>query len=102
MPSPLAFLVATGLIAGGAHGFLYPGLAALVTDHAAPMHRGAIVGVFSAVFLFGHAAGAFVFGGVVHAVGYGSMWGVLAALLLAGAGLSLRLRGDTPPPAAAA
>ena len=99
VPSPLVLLVAAGLIAGGAHGFLYPGLAALVTDQAAPVHRGAVVGVFSAVFLFGHAAGAFLFGGVVHAVGYGSMWNLLTALLLAGAGMSLRLTGDTPLPA---
>lgn len=99
VPSPLVLLVAAGLIAGGAHGFLYPGLAALVTDQAAPVHRGAVVGVFSAVFLFGHAAGAFLFGGVVHAVGYGSMWSLLTALLLAGAGMSLRLTGDTPLPA---
>jgi len=96
VPPPLVLLVAAGLIAGGAHGFLYPGLAALVTDQAPPVRRGAVVGVFSAVFLFGHAAGAFFFGGVVHAVGYGPMWSVLAALLLAGAGLSLRLTGDTP------
>lgn len=98
----LALLVAAGLVAGGAHGFLYPGLAALVTDRAAPVHRGTVVGVFSAVFLAGHAAGAIVFGGVVHAIGYGSMWSLLAALLLAGAGLSLRLRGDTPHQAAVA
>lgn len=101
-PAALALLVAAGLVAGGAHGFLYPGLAALVTDQAAPVHRGAVVGVFSAVFLFGHAAGAFVFGGVVHAIGYGSMWSLLAALLLAGAGLSLRLSGGTPLRAAVA
>jgi MFS family permease len=102
VPPPLVLLVAAGLIAGGAHGFLYPGLAALVTDQAAPVHRGAVVGVFSAVFLFGHAAGAFLFGGVVHAVGYGSMWSLLTALLLAGAGLSLRLTGDTPLPSTVA
>lgn len=101
-PAALALLVAAGLVAGGAHGFLYPGLAALVTDQAAPVHRGAVVGVFSAVFLFGHAAGAFVFGGVVHAIGYGSMWSLLAALLLAGAGLSLRLSRGTPLRAAVA
>jgi len=100
VPPPLVFLLAAGLIGGGAHGFLYPGLAALVTDQAHPVHRGAVVGVFSAVFLFGHAAGSFLFGYVVHAAGYGSMWSVLAALLLAGAGLSLRLKDDAPAAAA--
>jgi predicted MFS family arabinose efflux permease len=90
-PSPLILLMGAGFVGGGAHGFLYPGLAALVTDQASPVRRGAVVGVFSAVFLVGHTAGAFLFGYVVHAVGYGPMWGVLSALLLAGAALSLRL-----------
>src|SRR5438270_752308 len=45
---PVLFL--TGLLAGGAHGFLYPGLAALVTDHTPETRRGVVVGIFSAVF----------------------------------------------------
>jgi MFS family permease len=89
-------------MAGGAHGFLYPGLAALVADQAAEARRGAVVGVFSGVFLVGNAGGAFVFGYVAHALGYGVMWGLVAALLLAGAGLSLRLAADTPGAAARA
>lgn len=99
--SPLVLLVGAGFVGGGAHGFLYPGLAALVTDQASPVRRGAVVGVFSAVFLVGHTAGAFFFGYVVHALGYGPMWGVLTALLLGGAGLSLRLPGGMPDAAAA-
>jgi predicted MFS family arabinose efflux permease len=99
--SPLVLLVGAGFVGGGAHGFLYPGLAALVTDQASPVRRGAVVGVFSAVFLVGHTAGAFFFGYVVHALGYGPMWGVLTALLLGGAGLSLRLAGGMPDTAAA-
>jgi predicted MFS family arabinose efflux permease len=88
--SPVLFVA--GLLAGGAHGFMYPGLAAIVADQAADTRRGAVVGVFSAVYLTGNAAGAFVFGYVTHAVGYGFMWAVLTAVLLAGAGISLRLR----------
>ena len=80
---PVLFLA--GLMAGGGHGFLYPGLAALVTDQVPPAQRGAVIGVFSAVFLLGSAGGAFAFGYVTHAVGYGLMWTVLAALLLGGA-----------------
>ncbi|OLD76304.1 MAG: hypothetical protein AUG87_09550, partial [Candidatus Rokubacteria bacterium 13_1_20CM_4_70_14] len=57
---PVLFL--TGLLAGGAHGFLYPGLAALVTDHTPETRRGVVVGIFSAVFLAGQTTGAFVFG----------------------------------------
>jgi MFS family permease len=98
----LPILVVAGLMAGGAHGFLYPGLAALVADQAAEARRGAVVGVFSGVFLVGNAGGAFVFGYVAHALGYGVMWSLVAALLLAGAGLSLRLAADTPGAAARA
>jgi predicted MFS family arabinose efflux permease len=92
-------LVLAGLMAGGAHGFLYPGLAALVADQAAAARRGAVVGVFSAVFLVGNASGAFLFGYVAHALGYGYMWALLTAILLAGAGLSLGLNADGPRPA---
>jgi len=94
----LPVLAVAGLLAGGAHGFLYPGLAALVADQAPETRRGAVVGVFSAVFLVGNAGGAFVFGYVAHALGYGRMWSLLTALLLGGAGLSLRLAGEAPHP----
>lgn len=89
-------LVAAGLMAGGAHGFLYPGLAALVADQASEARRGAVIGIFSAVFLVGNAGGAFLFGYVAHGLGYGYMWTLLTALLLIGAGLSLSLRADGP------
>ncbi|OGK98615.1 MAG: hypothetical protein A3E31_07235 [Candidatus Rokubacteria bacterium RIFCSPHIGHO2_12_FULL_73_22] len=86
---PVLFLA--GLMSGCAHGFLYPGLAALITDETPETRRGVVVGIFSAVFLVGQTAGAFVFGYVTHAAGYAVTWSVLTALLLAGAGVSLRL-----------
>jgi MFS family permease len=95
---PLPVLFAVGLTAGGAHGFLYPGLAALVADQAHETRRGAVIGVFSAVFLIGSSGGAFLFGYVAHRFGYAVMWSTLAALLLIGAILSLGLpdhRGST-------
>ena len=94
---PVLFLA--GLLSGGAHGFLYPGLAALVTDLARPARRATAVGVFSAMFLVGQAAGAFLFGWVAHTLGYASMWTILASSLLAGAALSMGLA--RPAPAAA-
>src|SRR5216117_827695 len=61
-------LFVAGLMAGGAHGLLYPGLAALVTDTAAETRRGVIVAMFSAVFLVGQTAGSFAFGYITHAI----------------------------------
>jgi MFS family permease len=90
---PVLFLA--GLLAGGAHGFLYPALAALVTDTTPSERRAAVVGVFSAVMLVGQTAGAFTFGYVANALGYGSMWALLTALLLLGGLISLRLREVT-------
>ena len=84
-------LFVAGLLSGGAHGFLYPGLAALVTDATPPERRASVVGVFSAMFLVGQTTGAFAFGYVANALGYGSMWAALTALLLLGGLVSLRL-----------
>lgn len=86
---PALFLA--GLMSGCAHGFLYPGLAALVTDQTPATRRGVVVGIFSAVFLAGQTSGSFLFGYVTHAVGYAFMWSVLSALLLVGSALSLKM-----------
>ena len=96
---PLPVLFAAGLVGGAAHGFLYPGLAALVADQAHEARRGTVIGVFSAVFLIGNSGGAFLFGYVAHRFGYGVMWSALAALLLAGAVLSLGLSDQRAHPA---
>lgn len=92
---PVLFLA--GLLSGGAHGFLYPGLAALVTDTTPDSRRAAVVGIFSAMFLTGQTIGAFSFGWVANALGYGSMWAALTALLLTGCLISLRLRTGARP-----
>jgi MFS family permease len=92
----LPVLFVAGLLSGAAHGFLYPGLAALATDNAAESRRGTVIGVFSAMFLVGQTAGAFTFGAVAHALGYGLMWTVLAGLLAIGAVMSLYLDAGQP------
>jgi len=84
-------LVLAGLISGGAHGFLYPGLAALVTDDTPAERRAAVVGLFSAMFLVGQTTGAFLFGWVAHAAGYAVMWSALTVLLTLGGAISTRL-----------
>jgi MFS family permease len=88
---PLAIVILTGLGAGAAHGFLYPALAALVADEAPATRRGAVIGVFSALFLCGQAGGAFTFGWFADRLGYAAMWLVLAILTLAGSVVSLGL-----------
>ena len=53
----LPFLFLAGLLAGGAHGFLYPALSALLVDVTPENRRARAVGTFSSVFLLGNAVG---------------------------------------------
>jgi len=92
----LPFLFLAGMLAGAAHGFLYPALSALLMDVTPEPRRGSAVGIFSSVFLVGNALGAMVFGSVAHGLGYAFMWAVLAALLVAGSLWSLRMRPGPP------
>jgi MFS family permease len=85
------FLFLAGILAGTAHGFLYPALTALVMDATPPALRGRMVGVFSAFILAGQACGAATFGYLAHAAGYGTMFLVLAALLAVAGVMALRL-----------
>jgi MFS family permease len=87
----LPVVVLTGVLSGAAHGFLYPALAALVADDAPPARRGAVVGVFSALFLSGQAGGAFAFGAFAHGLGYALMWTLLAVAVAIGGVVSLGL-----------
>jgi MFS family permease len=86
---PVLFIA--GLMSGGAHGLLYPGLATLVTDHASETRRGVVIAMFSAVFLVGQTIGSFAFGYITHLIGYAFMWTMLASFLLLGAALSMSL-----------
>ncbi len=83
-----------GLLAGSAHGFLYPALTALVMDLTPEDRRGRVIGVFGAYILAGNAAGAMAFGYLAHAVGYPAMFGVLAVGLAGACALALRLPPD--------
>jgi DHA1 family multidrug resistance protein-like MFS transporter len=93
----LPFLFLAGFLAGGAHGFLYPALSALLIDVTPERRRGRAVGTFSSVFLVGNAIGAMAFGYVAHGLGYRIMWSTLTLMLVAGFLLSVRLRvGHSP------
>ena len=93
----LPFVFLAGLISGGAHGFLYPALSALLVDVTSEARRASAVGIFSAATLVGNALGAVVFGYVTHSVGYAPMWTALAVLMGAGIALSMRLAGGPGP-----
>jgi MFS family permease len=95
----LPFLFLAGFLAGGAHGFLYPAMSALLMDVTPERRRGSAVGIFSSVFLVGNTIGAVVFGYVAHGLGYAWMWSGLTLLLTAGFAASFRLRVGYAPPA---
>ena len=92
----LPFLFLAGLLAGAAHGFLYPALSALLMDVTPEARRGSAVGIFSSIFLVGNALGAMAFGYVAHGLGYAVMWCALAVALVAGFLWSLRMRPPAP------
>lgn len=92
----LPFLFLAGLLAGSAHGFLYPALSALLMDVTPEPRRGSAVGIFSSIFLVGSALGAMAFGSVAHGLGYAAMWSALAVLLVVGFLWSLRMRPSAP------
>ena len=88
--APLLALV--GVLAGAAHGFLYPALTALVMDVTPEGRRGRVIGVFSAFILSGQAAGAMCFGYLAHGLGYPAMFAILAVCLAGACALAFRLR----------
>ena len=73
----LPFLFLAGFLAGGAHGWLYPAMSALLMDVTLERRRGSAVGIFSSVILLGNTTGAVVFGYVAHGLGYAIMWSAL-------------------------
>lgn len=91
----LPFLFLAGALAGGAHGFLYPALSALLMDVTPEARRASAIGTFSSVFLVGNALGAMLMGVIAHAFGYRVMWVAVWAILLAGFAVSRGLR-DSP------
>jgi MFS family permease len=93
----LPFLFLAGFMAGGAHGFLYPALSALLVDVTPERRRASVVGIFSSVFLVGNALGALAFGYVAHRLGYRTMWALLSGVLAIGFAVSFRLRPGTLP-----
>src|SRR3990172_9296796 len=80
----LSLFALAGVLTGGAHGFLYPALSALVVDQTPQDRRGRVVGMFSASVLIGNTVGSVLFGYLAHGLGYGLMFTLLAMALLVG------------------
>jgi MFS family permease len=89
--SALPIFILAGIMAGAAHGFLYPALTALVMDVTPEERRGRMIGVFSAFILAGNAAGAMCFGYLAHVLGYSVMFAVLTVCLGGACVLAVRL-----------
>jgi MFS family permease len=87
----LPFIFLAGLLGGGAHGFLYPALSALLVDVTPEPRRASAVEIFSAVCLLGNAVGAVAFGYLALGAGYSPMWTALAVVLAGGIIASFRL-----------
>lgn len=77
-----SLLLPLGVLFGAAHGFLYPALAALAADGAAPERRGRTMANLNAAFNSG--AGLAMLGGgwVAHAAGYPALFGVVGLVTL--------------------
>lgn len=83
--SPVSFLT-VAVLYGLAFASIQPALMALVVDRAAPGRRGAAMGTFSTAMDLGIGTGSFLWGFVVQAAGYGTMYtlaGGVALLALA-------------------
>src|SRR5262249_39471763 len=93
----LPFLFLAGFMAGGAHGFLYPALSALLMDVTPERRRATAGGTFGLVFLIGNALGSMAFGYVAHGLGYRIMGSALSLLLAAGFAVSFRLPAGPLP-----
>jgi MFS family permease len=87
----LPFIFLAGFLGGGAHGFLYPALSALLVDVTPDTRRASAVGIFSAVCLLGNAVGAVAFGYIALGAGYSPMWTALVVILCGGIVASRRV-----------
>jgi MFS family permease len=67
-------LAAAGMLCGLGHGFAFPILGGLVVSRAVPAERGTVLAWFTAVFDLGTLIGGPLFGAMVSAFGYRTMY----------------------------
>jgi len=83
-PGPLEAQLWVGALTGGAHGLLYPTLAALHMDQVEPGRRGRMLGLFSGAIVLGNSVGPMTMGVVAEEIGYYRMFGLTGILPLVG------------------
>jgi MFS family permease len=83
-PGPLEAQLWIGALTGGAHGLLYPTLAALHMDQVEPGRRGRMLGLFSGAIVLGNSVGPMTMGVVAEEIGYYGMFGLTGILPLVG------------------
>ncbi|MFQ5883215.1 MAG: MFS transporter [Candidatus Methylomirabilales bacterium] len=83
-PGPLHAMFWVGGLMGGAHGLLYPTLAALHVDQVEPGRRGRMLGLFSGALVLGNSVGPMTMGVVAEQIGYYGMFGLTGMLPLLG------------------
>ncbi len=83
-PGPLEAQLWVGVLTGGAHGLLYPTLAALHMDQVEPGRRGRMLGLFSGAIVLGNSVGPMTMGVVAEEIGYYGMFGLTGILPLVG------------------
>jgi len=64
----------SAIVAGGAHGILFPSMTAMALDAHPARFRGTVTSVFTAVLELGFAGGSFILGVVVSVWGYRTMF----------------------------
>ncbi len=84
--SDIAWL-ATGILAGAAHGYAYPILTALVVNRVGPLERGRTLGWFTAMFDLGNMLGNPALGASAEWLGYAVMYNGVALIMATGATL---------------
>ncbi len=80
----LGLVIASGVLIGSAHGLVYPAISTLALQRAGASSNTAS-SVFTACMDLGALAGASLSGLASHHLGYSATWGLLAAVLWAGA-----------------
>lgn len=100
-PGPLRAMFWVGGLTGGAHGVLFPTLAAVLVDQVEPGRRGRVLGLFSSAVVLGTSLGPMTMGVVAEGIGYEGMFGVtgllpLLGVILVGFSLARTIPGAKP------